>query len=262
MIHRSLLLVSAALASVAAQCATDMQVSVRFTDDIYCVDTAPCSGVYLPSKTGCPTKGTVSINTKNTLQVDTCCSVIDTSNAVGCVIPVAGSTECIGAPNSAPSSTSSAPVTTDPATTTPATTSADGIIPATTIPATTSADGIIPATTTPATTIPATASADAITSAVSTSLAPATNNTPTSSTTKPITPAIPTPSSTSSSVAANTTDSNATKSPDAPRDSITEPPSSTGNATTNTTVPPSTSATSALPVIVSSLVVAIVATML
>ncbi|RQM29382.1 hypothetical protein B5M09_004398 [Aphanomyces astaci] len=87
MIHRSLLLVSAALASVAAQCATDMQVSVRFTDDIYCVDTAPCSGVYLPSKTGCPTKGTVSINTKNTLQVDTCCSVIDTSNAVGCARP-------------------------------------------------------------------------------------------------------------------------------------------------------------------------------
>ncbi|RHY88087.1 hypothetical protein DYB31_010279, partial [Aphanomyces astaci] len=87
MIHRSLLLVSAALASVAAQCATDMQVSVRFTDDIYCVDTAPCSGVYLPSKTGCPTKGTVSINTKNTLQVDTCCSIIDTSNAVGCARP-------------------------------------------------------------------------------------------------------------------------------------------------------------------------------
>ncbi|KAF0714586.1 hypothetical protein AaE_011537, partial [Aphanomyces astaci] len=150
MIHRSFLLVSAALASVAAQCAPDMQVSVRFTDDIYCVDTAPCSGEYLPSKTGCPTKGTVSINTKNTLQTDTCCSVIDTSNAVGCVIPVAGSTECIGAPNSSPSSTSSAPVTTErppiPATTTPATT----------IPATTSADGIIPATTTPATTIPAT----------------------------------------------------------------------------------------------------------
>ncbi|RHY53135.1 hypothetical protein DYB30_009986 [Aphanomyces astaci] len=87
MIHRSLLLVSAALASVAAQCAPDMQVSVRFTDDIYCVDTAPCSGVYLPSKTGCPTKGTVSINTKNTLQVDTCCSIIDTSNAVGCARP-------------------------------------------------------------------------------------------------------------------------------------------------------------------------------
>ncbi|RHZ38872.1 hypothetical protein DYB26_014789, partial [Aphanomyces astaci] len=87
MIHRSLLLVSAALASVAAQCAPDMQVSVRFTDDIYCVDTAPCSGEYLPSKTGCPTKGTVSINTKNTLQTDTCCSVIDTSNAVGCARP-------------------------------------------------------------------------------------------------------------------------------------------------------------------------------
>ncbi|ETV99094.1 hypothetical protein H310_08516 [Aphanomyces invadans] len=104
----SFLLFAVATADAIVPCASNMQVSVRFTNDIYCVYTPPCSGLHLPEKTGCPTKGAVAIHSTNILQTDTCCAIIDSKNAVGCVIPVPGSTQCIVGPTTVPS----APATT------------------------------------------------------------------------------------------------------------------------------------------------------
>ncbi|KAF0720695.1 Aste57867_120 [Aphanomyces stellatus] len=121
-------LVAAFVASQAPSCDSNLQVSVRLTADIYCVPDPPCSGVYYPIKFSCPSKGAIAINTGNVLQSDTCCAIMDNQNTVGCVLPTAGSTQCIskdGTPTPATTgSSSSSSLTPSPATTTTTTTAA------------------------------------------------------------------------------------------------------------------------------------------
>ncbi|KAG9400495.1 hypothetical protein AC1031_010714 [Aphanomyces cochlioides] len=144
----SALLVAALAATAVAQCQDSLKVSLQYTSDIYCVGQDPCSGVYFPGKFACPSKGAVAINTGVTLQADSCCSIINDLNAVGCVIPTT-STKCISKNTGPvePETTQSNQTTT--ATTTAAPTTATTISPGTTTsPGTTAAPTTTPSNTT------------------------------------------------------------------------------------------------------------------
>ncbi|CAK4623254.1 hypothetical protein LEN26_006596 [Aphanomyces euteiches] len=147
----SALLVAALAATAVAQCQDSLKVSLQYTSDIYCVAQDPCSGVYFPGKFACPSKGAVAINTGVTLQADSCCSIINDLNAVGCVIPTT-STKCISkdagplVPETTPSNqTTTTPTTAAPTSATNATTTSPGT---TTAPGTTAAPTTTPSNTT------------------------------------------------------------------------------------------------------------------
>nr|CCA26641.1 AlNc14C398G11342 [Albugo laibachii Nc14] len=70
------------------------EVTVQGENGIYCLVTEPCSGTIASRRNGCPTWGQKDVTGKYTLPQKSCCAKLNSSRAIGCVIPTP-STQCL-----------------------------------------------------------------------------------------------------------------------------------------------------------------------
>ncbi|KDO28443.1 hypothetical protein SPRG_06681 [Saprolegnia parasitica CBS 223.65] len=120
-----LVLVAAFVAATHSACPDGQwEVSLLNSGTVYCVGGEPCSGRYTPGqsfgKYFCPQEGQPNVDGTTTLQMQTCCGVMN-GNIMGCQ-PKTDNVQCVGplpAPYKTPAPTTSADTTTSPVTTTP-----------------------------------------------------------------------------------------------------------------------------------------------
>ncbi|EQC32195.1 hypothetical protein SDRG_09947 [Saprolegnia diclina VS20] len=123
-----LVLVAAFVAATHSACPDGQwEVSLLNSGTVYCVGGEPCSGRYTPGqsfgKYFCPQEGQPNVDGTTTLQMQTCCGVMN-GNIMGCQRKT-DNVQCVGplpAPYKTPAPTTTTDKTTAPVTTTPTTT--------------------------------------------------------------------------------------------------------------------------------------------